>query len=495
MLLTLSQPSPTDFGTRFTHSHSHANAHAHDSKSPSRLARSSTKVMNDPLRNTTLPASYTPTMSTHHRGLPPPSSMTLPDPGRPPPPPPPPPQIPPSHPHALAALPDPPRWQGGGSETDQMRNWLATKAEEEKRRQEEERTSQERLKLEQRRIEHAMLQDSLNGQIPPHMVPMIFAGIGGANLANISLEALQQWTQQIHLAHQQLQHDTSPEMQLRRESRSVNQPVQPYALQAHPQHTGAMQQPAPPPPPPPMSTQHTTFSAYQPQRQPSPPPPPPPPKIPSQHPPSAARNALPRLTTGDMQVHAPPTAPSSAHPLHQTQTVGQQEHPTSSPSIYFHHWVPPTSQADKGNAPQTPVTGPGTSHLSESDHANSPRKRKNQSAHQPAPVPSGPSQSSPPFSSQSSFGRKGVSNSAAHGRRGSKSSREGESGVPRITPARRDSGAPYGSQVDFVVNVAGGPPPPDQRQQQQQQQHHDTRLGSHPQHNHTAPSSPKREFR
>ena len=63
-----------------------------------------------------------------------------------------------------------------------MRHWLAAKAEEDKRKQEEEKTRQESLRLEQRRIEQSMLRESLQGGVPPQLVPMIYAGMGGASL-------------------------------------------------------------------------------------------------------------------------------------------------------------------------------------------------------------------------------------------------------------------------------------------------------------------------
>jgi hypothetical protein len=84
-----------------------------------------------------------------------------------------------------------------------MRNWLVTKAEEEKRKQEEQRTQQEQIRLEQRKIEQTMLQDSFRNGIPPALIPMIFAGIGGGNLANVSLEWLQQYAAQLQLQQQQ----------------------------------------------------------------------------------------------------------------------------------------------------------------------------------------------------------------------------------------------------------------------------------------------------
>lgn len=460
MLLTLSQPATTDFGAR---------AAAHDFKPPqlpSNTPRFSPNlIMNENLRSS-LPASHTPTMSNQHRGLPPPMGMTLPDPGRPPPP------IAPSQP--LGSMPPAPtQWQGEGHD---LRNWLNTKAEEERRRQEEEKTRQETLRLEQRRVEQSMLRESMQGGVPPHMVPMIFAGIGGANLANFSLEMLQQYTAQLQAGQHQMQ-ESSPEM--RRETRSIQQPPAPYPLQSQPAPPHPLQAPpvAPIQPPPPMPTQQPAFSAYQ------PPSPPGRPRIPAapSAPRSAAHSALPRLTTGDMQIHQPPTAPSSAHPLQQTQTI-QQDQPASSPSIYFHHWVPPTSQAEgkSGNQPQTPIVGPGGSHLSEGEYTSSPRKRKAPGPHQPPPPPSAnPTHSSPSFSTTSS-GKKagGAGGSVQHNRSRSNASKEGDS--VRHTPSRRDSGAP-GTQVEFMMNV-------DQRRGRDASTMPRSTAPSYP-------SSPKREYR
>jgi hypothetical protein len=65
---------------------------------------------------------------------------------------------------------------------------------------------------------------------------------------------------------------------------------------------------------------------------------------------------LPRLNTSEMNIHQPPQGPpgQSSHPLQQSQSANpsQQE----SPSIYFHHWQPPTSQTSTSgaNQPSTP---------------------------------------------------------------------------------------------------------------------------------------------
>ncbi len=85
-----------------------------------------------------------------------------------------------------------------------MRAWLIAKAEEDKRKQEEERTRQESLRLEQRRMEHDILRTSLQGGIPPPMVPVVFAGMAGGVLPQATLE----WAQQY--IYSQTQHSQPP---------------------------------------------------------------------------------------------------------------------------------------------------------------------------------------------------------------------------------------------------------------------------------------------
>lgn len=379
-----------------------------------------------------------------------------------------------------------------------MRNWLLAKAEEDKRKQEEERTRQESLKLEQRKIEQAMLRESLQGGIPPTMVPMIYAGIGGANLANVSVDWLQQYTGQLQLAaaqqqQQQLQlQQSSPDMH-RGEGRIVGppapsgppayptaQPSQQHLIQGHPQEQ------QPPPPPGPIQA---TFSAYQPApvRQP-----------PTSDPRSATRTQLPRLTTNEMYVHQPPQpAAANAHPLQQSQTIQQQaQQPASSPSIYFHHWVPP-NESRQNTQPQTPAskadhsTHPTPSNTGgEADHRESPRKRKAQGAHQANPPPSaGPQYTSPSFSTTSSAsGRKGgqrsraFSNLSAAGQDSDSrpGSRPQSSGRREEAPAQRSSQLSDNGQTNHhhvnrngaddlqrpasrAVDEKSAPPPPDER--------------------------------
>ncbi|KAK0842704.1 hypothetical protein LTR02_001864 [Friedmanniomyces endolithicus] len=306
-------------------------------------------------------------MSTPHRGLPPPSAMNLPDPSR---------QPPPSLSQPLGMMPHPPsQWQG---QEDSMRNWLAAKAEEDKRKQEEEKTRQEGYRLEQRRIEQAMLRESLQAGVPPSMVPMIYAGIGGSNLANGSMELLRQYAGQLQAAQQQIQQQASPE--LRRETRMIHQAPAPYGAAQPAQQQGLQTQAAEP-------TQanaplQTTFSAYQPGVQRA---------APNFAPRSATHTQLPRLTTNEI-----------AHPLQQSQTVSQEQ-PASSPSIYFHHWVPPGESKGQPHTPagkDAPLSAHPSSHGLEGEYKDSPRKRKAQGGHQPNPPPSaGPQYTSPPFAS------------------------------------------------------------------------------------------------
>jgi hypothetical protein len=260
----------------------------------------------------------------------------------------------------MGQLPAPPQqWQGA---EESMRNWLHAKAEEDKRKQEEEKTRQEALRLEQRKIEQDMLRTSLTGGIPPYMIPMVFAGMGGGNLPNASLEWAQHYMAQAHhLQQQQIQQPqllpsqgpTSPEELQRRDSRAIGPPF------PAPQHPAPVTLPSTPIGP--ASTQQSAgfLPSYQ------------------MSPASRSRQAtqgqgtitrppatshLPRLNTGEISIQPPPTSSGmqilpvqSSHPLQQTQSAQQQE-TQPSPSIYFHHWQPPTQTgtSNSANQPTTP---------------------------------------------------------------------------------------------------------------------------------------------
>ena len=470
MLLTLSNPVKSDFEFK---SHAYSPAFSpptarYSDRLPGRRSPSSSSSFTSQVAN--LPSSRT--MSTPHRGLPPPSAMTLPDPARgggPPP--------PMSSSSSLGQLPPAPsQWQGA---EDGMKNWLAAKAEEERRKQEEEKTRQETLRLEQRKVEQSMLRESMQGGIPPHLVPIIFAGIGGGSLANVSAEWIQQYATQVQAAHQHVQAQAQAQLSpdLRRDARLIGQapstggyagqvqgpqtilpptsvlPGQP--LQTHTQQQGS-----------PSFTGYTGGAPLSPRSRAT--------QAglggaPTSAPRSLPQSSLPRLTTNEMNIQPPPAAPAGVQQLQQTQTQQQEQ---SSPSIYFHHWVPPSSSSQDnksssgGNPPATPSgkfkTSPihqarqrAASHASDVEYISSPKKRKAQGPH-PAPPPptSAPgSYTSPSFShisssSTSTPGRRGharnrsdASARAAEGSSGSLSRRGTVSGLAHETIVRpRDAG-------------------------------------------------------
>ncbi|ORY64031.1 uncharacterized protein BCR38DRAFT_485172 [Pseudomassariella vexata] len=377
MMLTLKQ-QPVHYGYR----------PIHDLPTPPSTSRSSPPVTVQETTQKPLPAiprksSPAQGMSQQpHRGLPLPAAMTLPQPA---PPqgqnhPPGPPlhsqaqqqqqqQQPPPHPplsQTLGALPAPPQWQGPGSD-ESMRNWLIAKTEEERRRQEEEKTRQEGYRLEQRKLEHDMLRTSLDRGIPPPMVPVVFAGMSGGLLPQAALEFAQQYLvpQQGHPPQlMPAQGPLSPEH--RRDSQS-----QQYASYAG--SVGVPSTPGSGPGPqggfvpyqgpgsPTRARAHTMSMAGQVGR--------------------SLGSSLPRLSTNE-----PGVPPHGGHPLGQQQSAQQQE--TQSPSIYFHHWQPPTSQANASGGSNQPAT----------PSVDSPRKRKATGPQQPAPLPSTQARyRSPPF--------------------------------------------------------------------------------------------------
>ena len=450
MLLTLSNPVKSDFEFK-PHAYSPAFS---SSSTAARYSNRHHRGLSPPAQE----VNSSHNMGTPHRGLPPPSAMTLPDPAR----------GPPSMSSSLGQLPPAPsQWQGA---EDGMKNWLAAKAEEERRKQEEEKTRQETLRLEQRKVEQSMLRESMQGGVPPHLVPIIFAGIGGGNLANISAEWIQQYTTQVQAAHQQAQAQAQAQLSpdLRRDPRLIGQ-QQPavYAGQAQPPITILPPTSVLPGQPLQTQIQHAPLStsaytggqtsprsrgaqaglggpAATAQR-------------------SLPQSQLPRLTTNEMTVQQPPAAPAGVQQLQQTQTQQQEQ---SSPSIYFHHWVPPSSSSEQksasGNPPATPSgkykTSPvhqsrqrAASHASDLEYTSSPKKRKAQGPHPPPPPPtSAPgSYTSPSFShisssSTSTPGRRGharnrsdASTRAAEGSSGSLSRRGTVSGLAHETILRQ----------------------------------------------------------
>ncbi|KKK15289.1 hypothetical protein AOCH_004491 [Aspergillus ochraceoroseus] len=287
-------------------------------------------------------------------------------------------------------LPPPPaQWQNSD---DTMHHWLQAKAEEDRRKQEEEKTRQETLRLEQRRVEQSMLRDSLQAGVPPHMVPLIFAGIGPSGFHQPILELAQQYIAQSpgtrgtapqlpslapSHSHSQSQRRPPP---LRRDSRSI--PASPYAPSAP--------QAVPPPgvllsqnllsnsaaPPTPQSLGRPSISGG---------------------PGDPRSGSTPQIPTSVSQAQSVPInlsnvqyAPGSSVPASQASGKPDSHSRQSPPSLYFHHWVPPSQPHAGTPSGKLHQESPLSSIIPRrSDPYTSPgRKRKASGPHQSAPLPS-----------------------------------------------------------------------------------------------------------
>ena len=392
-------------------------------------------------------------MSNPHRGLPPPSAMSLPPPERPP------------ADRALPGmaplgqLPAPPQqWQG---QDESMRNWLAAKVEEDRRRQEEERTRQEGLRLDQRKIEQTMLRESLSGGIPPVMVPLIFAGMGGGSLPNTALEWAQHYLSQMSLQSQPPQQQQQQQPAQASAQAPLPAPPQQHALPVEirrgdrmipPNPYGAQQplQPAPHTQNAPAIPAQSSQTAYA-----------------RQGPTSAPRHqpqSLPALNTGELHGQGPSGGQQSMHAIQHGQGAPQEAQQASSPSIYFHHWVPP----NQNNPPATPSSksqhGSPFSHSQQShlrsEYQNSPKKRKATGTHQAPPPPtSQPADRSPPYSQGSSAGTEERREGRHSRQHSATSSTRGYDVAPRPSSRQQRQEAMSGSSTERPGSHYSNKPP------------------------------------
>lgn len=355
MLLTLAPPMQNDIKPPLEYNHSYK---SHPSRySPPESPRTLPSFFND----------RESSMNNPHRGLPPPIGMSLPLPNERP-------STSVQQQQSLGHLPAPPQQWAGQDES--MRSWLHAKAEEDRRRQEEERTKQENLKLDQRKIEHDILTESLRGGVPAHMVPLIFAGIGGGNLPAHTLEWMQQYMsslsiqnqqqqQQLQVQQQQMQQiqhqQSSPEQHMG--SRGI--PTNPYGPQASMQNTSNPQ----------AQSSRNVIMAPQPSTN------------------------LSRLNTADLQPQ-----PIPAQPARQSIQPAQQPPSESNSQLFFHHWVPPSNNqppTPSGKSNQgSPYSQSAPSHL-RSDYQYTPKKRKTTGGHVNTGPTSQPNDPSPPYSRSS----------------------------------------------------------------------------------------------
>ncbi|KAJ5211637.1 uncharacterized protein N7498_003283 [Penicillium cinerascens] len=258
-----------------------------------------------------------------------------------------------------APMPPPPGYSEG---PEQMQQWLQAKTEDDRRSQEEEKTRQEALKLEQRKVEQAILADSLRAGVPPHMLPLLFTGMCAGNaISNSTQDMIQQSTVQTSRTE-------SP--------RSRFQPAFPdpgisTTFSPLAQHPAGSQRDLP------VNT--------------------------AQNVPAGAGNSPSHsATTGILkpvghlarsvevpgQALTPPNFPSIPHASASQQQQQQQQQQNaairndsrarrSSPSISFHHWIPPQA------------------HMQADGQITSSRKRKSSYPHHQVPPPSTHSSDTP----------------------------------------------------------------------------------------------------
>ncbi|KAF4285506.1 hypothetical protein KXW98_001689 [Aspergillus fumigatus] len=339
----------------------------------------------------TVPDASTPKPS--RRVLPPPSSISLQlDVGR-------------SNMAPMSQLPPAPT---GWSSSEDLRQWLQAKAEEDRRLQEEEKTRQESLRLEQRKIEQSMLRDSLQSGVPPQMIPLIFAGITGGSLPQSAIELIQQYASQNPGTHSNAPPPPSrPSAPLHQQQQSTLDilPPPPTLSQRHPSlaipadirrdsrgHPSTTYATLPPhqqPIPGPALSQPLTTHGRSPTIQSLGRPP-----LPSGAG-KATASSLSRINGDTPSQHVPLTlsdskyATGSSLPPSQPVGVKQEQTPRHSPpSLYFHHWVPPGQPPPAKNKHDSTVISIAQPQRRYEYQSSPGRKRKSQIPHQPAPLPS-----------------------------------------------------------------------------------------------------------
>ena len=349
MLLTLSAPKP-EYGRK-----AYDRSPIHQSYPAPFNSQYSPKDHRASLPLLTKPDSPTHSMSQSHRGLPPPAAMTLPDPGRNQP------MISQQTSPGPGQMPAPPsQWQGA---EESMRSWLLAKAEEEKRRQEEERTRQETLRLEQRKIEQSMLRDAMKGGIPLHLIPMIFASIGGPSGAYgpISQEWLLQYSAQLQSAQHQAPQVPSDQRDPRSAGMGQHQITYGVAGQANTLPALASQQ---------QTTGSIPGSSYRGRRSPSGTIKRSPSGVSSSGLRQVTHTSLPKLTTSERQ-HQQFTSGQPGIQVIQQGQPQQQTGPSSATSasqaeqqstvtpIHFYHYTPPINQGASTSGTANPSAPSG----------------------------------------------------------------------------------------------------------------------------------------
>ncbi|KAJ6028248.1 hypothetical protein N7540_003824 [Penicillium herquei] len=295
-------------------------------------------------------------------------------------------------------LPPPPsQWQGNES----MQQWLLAKTEEDRRSQEEEKTRQESLRLEQRRIEQMILIESLRAGVPPPMVPLIFAAMHSSGAGNLQLmiDTAQQWMAQPSRSAM----TPGAQQQQVYQTHSLSTTLPPIQSQQLPSQvaTGDPQRDPRTPASNVYTPQHPTMGIINTSTQPAGngssmssaagTPVPLPAHLP--RPIEIQQPAMQTAHVGSVQYVAVPHIPQHA-PMRQDPRPRRP-----SPSISFHHWVPPgqPSHAPPSARSQPeptipPDLAPPVMRSDIHSHDSPSRKRKSQAGHTPIPPPARPSE-------------------------------------------------------------------------------------------------------
>lgn len=332
-----------------------------------------------------------------------------------------------------------------------MQRWLEAKVEEDRRCQEEEKTRQETIKLERRKVDHAIFVDALRAGVPPHLAPLVIGGmdrpVDGKPVTPELLQYMADMTLQYSLRSHQPQ--THP---------SASQPATLPSLSRQfgtPPTVERSRKPR-------STLSNTYMSSVQHQL-------PDTKQIPSHLPVGGSdtgsggrtsfvstvctSNSGPGVNLlRPMEINSQSRSSAIFHPLH---SIGPQKPPSNapppprdqheprprchSPSISFHHWTPPDPSqhhASSNGAQEDHVLPSNGSVRTHSEIQGSPhRKRKSSSTHAQLPPPS--SRSSVATEGGFRYGRQSSAGSQSGQASGDGDSRRHSdvSSTPRETPA------------------------------------------------------------
>lgn len=339
-----------------------------------------------------------------------------------------------------------------------MQRWLQAKVEEDRRCQEEEKTRQETMKLERRKVDHAILVDALRAGVPPHLAPLVFGGVDGLVDGKPATPEMLQYmadmTRQSTIpTHQPQAHPGAPQPATLpslsqqfstppagdlRDMRAVpsNAYASPVQNQSPAIRNNSSQQPTGGgggrgPYVSTVITSNNTPAGSLPR--------------------PMEMTGQSRSSAGFHSVHSigAPQPPSNPPPRGQHEPRPRR----ASPSIAFHHWIPPGQsqpQAPSNRIQEDHVLPSNGSAQMRSEIPGSPaRKRKSLSIHHQLPPPSSRSSGAPEPSSR--YGRQSPAGSQS-----GQTSLQGDSRRPSDVSSSRDTPV---AEKDHTDHLRGANPP------------------------------------